>query len=96
MLVKAFDTVVKEWYNRIRNERKRRYTIMLEDTKQTDGKIFVYTVRDVIAMTGLSENSVYSGIKKGEIPSIKIGRRILIPKRKFDEMLDGLTKKEDK
>ena len=34
----------------------------------------------------LSKNAIYEGIKRGEIPSIKIGDRYLIPRRKLDEM----------
>jgi excisionase family DNA binding protein len=40
-------------------------------------------------LLGLSRNSAYQGIKRNEIPHIKIGKRILIPKRAIEKMLEG-------
>ena len=37
---------------------------------------------------GLSRNSVYQGIQTGEIPHIKIGKRLLIPRLALERMLD--------
>jgi excisionase family DNA binding protein len=51
----------------------------------------VYTVEQAGARLGLSKNSAYEAVKRGDIPSIKIGRRILIPKLAFDRMLERGT-----
>lgn len=37
---------------------------------------------------GLNKNTGYNAIKKGEIPSIRIGRCILIPRVAFERMLE--------
>ena len=37
----------------------------------------------------LSRNSVYQAIASGTIPSIRIGRRILIPSDALDRILEG-------
>lgn len=47
----------------------------------------IYTVPEVCAILSLGKNSVYAAIKRGEIPSIKLGGRIAIPKPAFDQML---------
>jgi excisionase family DNA binding protein len=38
---------------------------------------------------GISRNAAYQAVREGQIPSIRIGRRILVPKAAFERMLDG-------
>ena len=47
------------------------------------------TVRQAAQLLDLSRNSVYQGVQTGEIPHIKIGKRILIPKRALEVMLES-------
>jgi excisionase family DNA binding protein len=49
----------------------------------------VYKVEQVSEMLNLGLNQVYEGIRRGEIPSVKVGRRILVPRRKLLDMLNG-------
>ena len=56
----------------------------------------VYSVYDVVHLLGLSISSVYKGINDNEIPHVKVGSRILIPKKMLDEWLckrDNQSKK---
>ncbi len=39
----------------------------------------VYTVDELSKLLSISRNSAYEAVKKGIIPSLKCGRRILIP-----------------
>lgn len=48
-----------------------------------------YTVNEVAGVLGLSRASTYQGIATGDIPHIKIGRRILVPVRALERMLEG-------
>ena len=45
------------------------------------------TVDEAAAALGISRNHAYEAVKQGDLPSLKIGRRILIPKAAFDRML---------
>lgn len=45
------------------------------------------TVKETAQMLGLSRNSVYQGIATGEIPHIKVGKRILIPRLALERIL---------
>lgn len=56
---------------------------------QDNGKL-CYSCAEVCRILGLSKNSVYAAIARGEIPSLRIGGRILIPRAKLEEMA-GLT-----
>ena len=44
-----------------------------------DGKL-VYSVDEAAQVLGLSRNRTYEAVARGEIPSARFGRRILIPK----------------
>lgn len=49
----------------------------------------VYSVAEAGKLLGLSRGLMYEGIRTGQIPSVKIGRRILIPRAALDRLLDG-------
>lgn len=46
-------------------------------------------VDEAAAMAGISRNAFYAAVKAGTIPSLRIGRTIRIPRRRFLEWLDG-------
>ena len=54
-------------------------------------------VDEAAQLLGISRNSAYQGIFTGEIPHIKVGKRILIPKIALEKMLSeaAMNKKED-
>ena len=39
-------------------------------------------------MLGLTRNASYEAAKRGEIPTIKIGKRLKVPKLAFDRLLE--------
>ena len=49
----------------------------------------VYTVRETADLLGMSLNGTYNSIAAGEIPSIKIGKKIVVPKARLHELLNG-------
>lgn len=48
------------------------------------------SIEDAAARLGVGRNSAYAAAKRGEIPVIKIGKRLLVLKDAFDRML-GIT-----
>ena len=48
-----------------------------------------YDVKTAAKLLGLSKNSAYQACLKGEIPHLKIGKRILIPKAQLERLLAG-------
>jgi len=50
----------------------------------------VMTVSEAGAALRLGRNGVYEAIRRGDIPSIRIGRRLLIPKAALVRMLDAI------
>ena len=47
------------------------------------------TVNEAALALGLSRNSCYQGVETGSIPSIRIGKRILIPRYALEKLLAG-------
>jgi len=47
----------------------------------------VLTVEEARRWLGISRGSIYEAIRQGQIPSIRIGRRILVPRAALLELL---------
>jgi excisionase family DNA binding protein len=47
----------------------------------------VYSIEEAGAMLGLGRNSAYAAARRGEIPIIRIGRLLKVPKAELDKML---------
>lgn len=61
---------------------------MKTDQKYPDGpNSLVYDVPQAGAMLGLNRNAAYAAAKRGDIPTIRIGKLIKVPKVAFEKML---------
>jgi excisionase family DNA binding protein len=47
------------------------------------------TIEEAAKMLGIGRNNAYDAARRGEIPTIKIGGRILVPRAALERMLDG-------
>ena len=47
----------------------------------------VYTAEEVKILLGISRNSVYERIADGSLPSVRLGRRIVIPRAALEAWL---------
>jgi len=55
----------------------------------TDGsERLVFTVEEARRQLGLSKGSMYEAVRSGQIPSIRVGRRILIPRATLQRLLE--------
>lgn len=50
----------------------------------------IYQINEVAEILGISRSYVYQLIKEEKIPVVKLGRRIIIPKPKFDNWFNQL------
>ena len=48
-------------------------------TASADKPRLVYSIEEVAAMLGINKHTAYSACSRGEIDSIRIGRRLLVP-----------------
>ena len=51
------------------------------------GQKKVMTVIEAAKELGISKGSAYEAARTGEIPTIRIGRRLIVPRVAFDKML---------
>ena len=49
-----------------------------------------YSVAEVAEILGVSKRSVYNLCSSGELKSVRIGTKLRISKKSFDEWLDGV------
>jgi len=54
----------------------------------------VLNVSELAQILGLSRNSVFKGVMTGEIPHIRVGKRILIPRRALEAWMETPSKPE--
>jgi excisionase family DNA binding protein len=47
-----------------------------------------YTVEEAARVLGISRNSAYEAVRLGQVPHLKIGRRIIIPRAALERMLE--------
>ena len=54
---------------------------------QPEGRVI--TLNEAASILRISRGSAYEAAKRGEIPTIRIGRRLLVPLPRFERMLAG-------
>lgn len=59
---------------------------MLDRTTENAQRLAL-SVEEARSILGLSRGLIYQAVRSGQIPSIRIGRRILIPSAALDRML---------
>jgi excisionase family DNA binding protein len=53
----------------------------------TESAALTMTVSQTASVLGISRSSAYECVRYGSIPSIRLGRRIVVPRRAIDELL---------
>ena len=57
--------------------------------KVAPGERLVLTVAEAASLLGISRSFAYEAAANGDIPTIRIGRRILVPKVALERLLSG-------
>ncbi len=47
------------------------------------------TVEEAARALGIGRGSAYEAVKRGDIPSIRVGRRIVVPRAALERLLGG-------
>ena len=53
-------------------------------------------VQEVAELLGLSERTVYSLIRRGELRAIRLGRTWLVPAKALEALLEGTPQEEER
>ena len=62
-------------------------TLSLKEVRQLD--VAALTLAQVAAVLGVDRRTVARAVEVGDIPAVKFGRRVLIPREPFLEMFSG-------
>ena len=46
-----------------------------------------YSVKETATVLGMTADAVYNAIHRGDVPHVRIGGKILIPRARLDQML---------
>jgi excisionase family DNA binding protein len=65
------------------------------DPKNANTERRAITVSEAASILGISRGSAYEAAKRNEIPTIRIGRRLLVPLAALERMLAGNTIRYD-
>ena len=57
-------------------------------------KAVTITIQEAGALLGLSRNAAYDAAKRGEIPTLRFGHRLVVPKVAFERMLENAGKSD--
>ena len=56
---------------------------------RSDSDRLTYDIPEAGKRAGLGRNASYEAARRGEIPTIKIGNRLRVPKKAWDAKLNG-------
>jgi len=62
---------------------------MTDETKDHAGSPATLSVPEAGRLLGLSRNAAYDAAKRGEIPTLRFGKLIRVPRARLDKMLEG-------
>ena len=55
-----------------------------------------YTVKECGRLLGISRQLAYEKVRTGEIPSLRMGRRLLIPRKALELLLEQVSMQKPK
>ena len=59
--------------------------------RQTNPNALTISVEECAELLGMSKVSAYTAARRGDLHSVRIGRRILVPRRALEEMCEVAT-----
>ena len=60
-----------------------------------NGESLVYSVPEAGRLLGLCRVTAYEMAKQGHIPTLKFGKRMVVPKKAIDDMLNAAGKPKE-
>lgn len=60
-----------------------------DDAGQSGVERLTVTIAQAGIMLGISRTSAYERVRRGEIPTVRLGRRLVVPRARLLAMLEG-------
>jgi excisionase family DNA binding protein len=58
----------------------------LQRSPDSDSR-WTFTVEEAAKLLGVSRGSAYEAVRRGELPSIRVGKRILVPRAALERLV---------
>lgn len=59
------------------------------NAKKPDSERVTMTITEAARMLGLGRGGAYLAVSRGDLPAIRIGRRLLVPRAALERLLDS-------
>ena len=59
-----------------------------EDTMQPDSGKLTLSVTEAARVLGISRAFAYALVARGELPNLRLGRRVVVPRRALEELIE--------
>ena len=60
-----------------------------ENSRPSEQRRMTLTVNETAERLGIGRNQAYEAVKRGEIPVVRIGRRLLVPMSALDRLMNA-------
>jgi excisionase family DNA binding protein len=80
---------IQNWRLSLWTKRKGVKGMSRETANNLEGRVM--SVPQAAALLGISRGSAYEAARRKEIPTIRIGRRLLVPSDALERLLSGVT-----
>src|SRR4051794_31799852 len=61
----------------------------MSDQEQNPGEALTLTIPETARLLGISLSKTYEAARLGQIPTIRLGTRVLVSRRRLEEFVDG-------
>lgn len=65
------------------------------ETTASDHDRKTYTVTEMAAVLGIGRTAAYEAVRTGQVPALKIGKRVVIPRVALERLLSDPTVNSD-
>lgn len=59
--------------------------------KNSNDTLLTLTIEEAASALGIGRSSAYEAARRGDIPAVRIGKRLLVPRAALERMLDNPT-----
>lgn len=66
-------------------------TSILDAVMEDKLKAITYRIDEAAKLLGVGRNTAYEAARTGQLPTVRIGKRLLVPKVALDRMLLGVS-----
>lgn len=64
-------------------------TIIAGAVMQDDLKAITYRIEEAAKLLGIGRNTAYEAARTGQLPTVRLGKRLVVPKAALEKLLSG-------